>query len=244
MVKAAPMTMFHAWLDACLLHISSLSLYFSTDPHRPLHQIPPASPCLISCLPNRFVLAGVRALLLADGGALLRATMTRYRSREEDAWMPNQTAQDRWIWGSRAVDGWICLMIGARGCCLAGDDFVAHKAVRPWFSFAVLSPPACHSEQWLHSVQWIFFLWMVLSCVLVFLLKTLLLRSSFSALSYPWRPRMDVDGGVGRFFFDSDVDSPDFGFTNPATPFFKAGIEFACWVLLRPSRWSGHVVCP
>jgi hypothetical protein len=65
-----------------------------------------------------------------------------------------------------------------------------------------------------------------LSSVLVFLLK-ILLRSSFSTLSYPWRPRMGVDGGVGRFFFDSDVDSPDFGFTNPATPFFKAGIEFA-----------------
>jgi hypothetical protein len=57
---------------------------------------------------------------------------------------------------------------------------------------------------------------------------------------------MNVGGGVGRFFFDSDVDSPDFGFTNPATPFFKAGIEFACWILLSPSCWFdfGHVVCP
>lgn len=32
---------------------------------------------------------------------------------------------------SSPTDGWICLTAGARGRCLAGDEFVAEKAVRP-----------------------------------------------------------------------------------------------------------------
>jgi hypothetical protein len=52
------------------------------------------------------------------------------------------------------MDGGADLARGRRdGTLLSGDEAVAEKMVRPWFTRAALSPPVCYSARWLRCVD-------------------------------------------------------------------------------------------